>query len=216
MNYFAHGRTFVDQPYRLAGVATPDWLSILNRRVRARSKYAAPFLGDDDERVAQIAQGVTQHHDDDRWFHQTAVFVELNFEFTARLRELMPDDDGLRPRFLGHILIELLLDAELIQEDRSQLDRYYESMRSLDFDFVESAVSQMTNAPATNLRTLIPRFCDERFLYDYGDDGKLLRRLNQVMRRVKLAPLPDTVVHFFPEARQRVAANRAALLASPT
>lgn len=215
MNFFAHGRTFVDEPYRLAGVATPDWLSVLNRRIRARSKYAAPHLDDPDERIAAIARGVTQHHADDKWFHQTATFVEMNLAFTVELRDRIQDDEGFRPRFLGHILIELLLDATLIEDQPEQLDVYYESMRSLDFDFVERAVSQMTNRPAENLRVLIPRFCDERFLYDYGDDEKLFLRLNQVMRRVKLAPLPAEVKDFFPEARRQVRFRRDALLLSP-
>lgn len=215
MNYFAHGRWMLDEPYRLAGVATPDWLSILDRKVRARSKYAAPFLSDPDPRIAQVAKGVTQHHHDDRWFHQTEAFARLNLEFTVQLKERIVDDEGFRPRFLGHILIELLLDAILIEESPEQLDQYYESMRSLDYAFVEGAVSRMTNRPAANLRLLIPRFCDEAFLYDYVDDEKLFRRLNQVMKRVKLEPLPRSVIPFFAVARGEVRSHRDALLAAP-
>ena len=35
MNYFAHGRQFVNQPYFMAGTSVPDWLPVLNRRVKA-------------------------------------------------------------------------------------------------------------------------------------------------------------------------------------
>ena len=49
-------------------------------------------------------------------------------------------------------------------------------------------------------------------MYDYLDDGKLLSRLNQVMRRVKLPPLPPALLPFLPEARQRVSERRDELL----
>src|SRR3984957_18435669 len=38
MNYFAHGIRFVDRPWFLAGTALPDWLSVIDRRVRLRPK----------------------------------------------------------------------------------------------------------------------------------------------------------------------------------
>ena len=41
MNYFAHGRHFIDQPYLLAGTAVPDWLNVVDRSVRARPARAA-------------------------------------------------------------------------------------------------------------------------------------------------------------------------------
>ena len=44
MNYFAHGWNYVDAPYVLAGTAVPDWLSVVDRRVRARARWRGPGL----------------------------------------------------------------------------------------------------------------------------------------------------------------------------
>ncbi len=41
MNYLSHGFRFVDDPYFVAGTALPDWMSVLDRRNRARSTVAA-------------------------------------------------------------------------------------------------------------------------------------------------------------------------------
>ncbi len=71
MNYLAHGWPFLDDPYFLAGTAVPDWLSVADRQVRARGKQAVPLGNDDDLRVAAVARGIVQHHEDDRWFHET-------------------------------------------------------------------------------------------------------------------------------------------------
>ena len=70
----------------------------------------------------------------------------------------------------------------------------------------------MANRPTERLAWMIARFCEERILWDYLEDGKLLGRVNQVMRRVTLSPLPDDFQELFPEARRKVAGRRAGAL----
>lgn len=212
MNYFAHGRTFVTSPYLLAGTAIPDWLSVVNRRVRARSKSARPFLASKDQRVVALAAGIIRHHVDDDWFHRTRAFAELSWNFTVAIRDRLTPDDGLRPSFLGHILVELLLDDELIQNDPPMLDDYYAALDALDPDFVAWVVERISGKKVPNLARLIPRFSEERFLYDYAEDGKLLFRLNNVMQRVGLSQLPVELSQWFPEARSAVRQRVADLL----
>jgi hypothetical protein len=154
-----------------------------------------------------------QHHHDDNWFHQTRAFAELNLYFTKEIRDRLPDDDGFRPSFLGHILVELLLDATLIEDNPAALHRYYAVIEALDPYVVNRAVNRMATQETGMLAFFIPRFSAERFLYDYAEDGKLLFRLNNVMRRVRLPALPETLAEFFPEARRLVRQRSAELLA---
>jgi len=191
MNYFAHGRRFLEDPCFLAGTSIPDWMNVVDRKARLRSKQAAPFVNDEDPLLAAVAAGVVQHHHDDNWFHQTRAFVELNLQLLTEIRQCLVADTTMRPRFLAHILVELLLDAALIEEDPPLLDRYYEVMDSMDGQLVQAAFNRMSSRPVSELGKFIDLFSAERFLYDYTDDGKLLGRLNQVMRRVKLPLLPD-------------------------
>ena len=215
MNYFAHGRAFVDDPYFLAGTAVPDWLNVVARKVKARSKLAAEFVEDADPRLAALARGVVQHHADDGWFHETAAFAELSWQLTARVRDALPPDDGLRPSFLGHILVELLLDSILIDDEPERLEAYYGALSAVDPDFVQEAVGRMATGVPERLAEFVPLFIRERFLWDYGDDGKLWFRLNQVMRRVNLPPLPEAFCELLPEARRLVERRKAELLAPP-
>jgi hypothetical protein len=213
MNYFAHGRRFLDDPYFLAGTAVPDWLNVVNRQLRARSKSARRLVAHSDRRQAAVARGIIQHHHDDDWFHQTRAFAELQLDFSKSIRDLLEPDDGFRPSFLGHILVELLLDATLIEDDVSLLDRYYTVLATVDASVVAAAVTEISGHPADMLTSFIPQFSSLRFLYDYRDDGKLLTRLNNVMHRVQLAPLPAELVGLFPAARQAVRARKSELLA---
>jgi hypothetical protein len=201
MNYLAHALPFLDDPYFVAGVAVPDWLNVVDRKCRARAKFAAPFTTHEDPRRAALAKGIVQHHYDDGWFHQTEAFGRLQLEFTKRFREALPGDISMRPGFLGHILVELLLDAVLMERDTTVLDAYYDALDRLNVELVGEWVSAMATIPATGLPYLIGRFREVRFLYDYLDDAKLLSRINGVLQRVRLAELPPTIESLIRDAR---------------
>ncbi|MGV3608901.1 MAG: hypothetical protein ACO1RA_21030 [Planctomycetaceae bacterium] len=209
MNYLAHGFRFVDDPYFLAGTAAPDWLNVIDRKMRLRSKTAALWQEHADPRYVAFAKGVMQHHHDDDWFHSTTVFTELSLQFTLAIRDLLGKDDGFRPSFLGHILVELLLDNTLAEENHpGRLSSYYAAMRELDPYLLQTIISSMATKPSDKISQLIPRFIDERFLYDYADDQRLLIRLGHVMRRVGLPPLPAELASLFPAMRKQVTAAR--------
>lgn len=213
MNYFSHARRFLREPYFMAGTAVPDWLNVVDRRLRARERLARMWVDDVAAELSAVARGIVQHHRDDDWFHQTRAFAELSLAFTLAIRDLLPADDGFRPSFLGHILVELLLDATLIEDDPLSLDAYYAALEGIDPRLVAEAVSRITGKDAGKLAILIPRFSAERFLCDYLDDAKLLTRLNHVMRRVGLAQLPAELMRLFPAARAEVRSRRGELLA---
>lgn len=215
MNYFCHGRHFVADPYFLAGTAIPDWLNVVDRKVRVRSKRAALYTDDPDPQLRSIAQGVVQHHRDDAWFHETTAFAELCWRMTVRVRDSLPADEDFRPSFLGHILVEILLDAALIADDAGGLEAYYQAIARVDPAVVQAAVNRMSGGTVNRLALMISGFCRERFLSDYAEDAKLLYRLNQVMRRVGLAPLPSEFCDLLREARPLVAARRDELLLAP-
>lgn len=212
MNYFAHGYRYVDDPYFLAGTAVPDWLSVVDRRVRVRPREAEAAADHVDAVLAKVARGVARHHADDARFHTTAAFAELSLQFTVEIRDRLPPDDGMRPSFLGHILVELLLDSVLIDEQPGLIEAYYRSLHEVEAWVVEEAVNRLATRRTDRLSFFIPVFTRERFLCDYADDAKLHRRLNQVMKRVGLEPLPETFCELLPSARRAVADRRRELL----
>ncbi|PQO48014.1 hypothetical protein [Blastopirellula marina] len=205
MNYFAHGRLFLDRPYFLAGTAVPDWLNVVDRKMRARSKGALPHCDADDPVMAEVARGVVQHHQDDDWFHRTPAFGELSWRFTVLIRDGIGADDGLRPSFLGHILVELLLDSELAKRNPGLLSAYYEALGKIEPAKVETAVNAIATRTSDRLAWFIERFLEVRFLEDYAEDEKLTLRLNQVLQRVKLPALPSGFAPLLPIMRSAVA-----------
>ena len=131
---------------------------------------------------------------------------------TARVRDALEGETGMRPAFLGHLLVELLLDAALMADQPARLTEYYRVLEAVDARRVEAAVNRMAPRPTERLAVFIGLFCRERILWDYLEDDKLMVRLNQVMRRVRLAALPDDFATLLPAARRLVAERKTALL----
>lgn len=164
--------------------------------------------------VGEIAAGIVQHYKDDAWFHGTPVFASLSSSLSRLVRDALGPDEGLRCWFLGHILVELLLDAELISAQPHQLEAYYAALADVPPELVQQAVNLMAPRRAERLAAFIGVFLRERFLFDYGDDVKLAFRLEQVLRRAGLSPAGEALQHVLPSARRLVSQRAADLLAT--
>ncbi|MFO0261764.1 MAG: hypothetical protein ACK53V_09075, partial [Planctomycetota bacterium] len=96
----------------------------------------------------------------------------------------------------------------LSQSYPGKLEEYYRLLEQLPEDQLERIVADLAgvNPAAVELPVgrFLPRFRRERFLFDYRDDERLLFRLNQVMSRVRLSALPDSMMGWLPSARKRV------------
>jgi hypothetical protein len=212
MNYLAHALDCLDDPYQVAGRAVPDWLCLTRPRLRCRTRHAQRHLDSPCDVTAAVARGVVRHHADDDWFHHTPAFGDLSLELARRTREATGDADGMRPSFLGHILVEMLLDAAIAVDDPRLVERYYAALSAVDARQAARAVGRMIDGDAAQLEHIITRFVDIEFLYDYAEDTLLLFRLNQVMRRVRLPELAPNFVDMLPGARLAVSEARHALL----
>ena len=124
--------------------------------------------------TAAVARGVVRHHADDDWFHQTPAFGDLSLELARRIRRATGDADGMRPSFLGHILLELLLDARSTPSEPRAVDRYYDALARGRRRPVARTVGADDGGDASQLAPIIERFLELRFLYDYADDELLL------------------------------------------
>ena len=207
MNSFAHAFRFLNtrDPYFAIGCAIPDWLGAVDRRCRVRKNGATPKLSDANSIVANLAAGIIQHIDDDRWFHGSRAFTELNMKFAVELRDVLQGEPGFRPRFLGHIIIELLLDGYLHETYPGKLELFYQLVENSDPFAIEAAVNSMATKPTDQLKQYVKLFLRERYLFDYIDDDRLMYRINHVLKRVKLKPVDlDVVMDWVPTCRQRV------------
>lgn len=215
MNFLCHAIPYLDDPLVAVCTAVPEWLSVIDRKIRARERMATAALDSDDDSVRQVATGILNHIRDDHWFHTTAAFVETNLQLAVGLRDLLPGDSGFRPTFVGHIVIEVFLDAFWIRDRPDFAENYYRLIDDAPLELIQRCVNEITGKPTDQFPDTIRRFAKVRFLYDYLDHTRLLMRLNQVMRRVGLAEMPDSVLPWLQEASELVESRRAQFLTQP-
>lgn len=212
MNCFTHALPYLDDAYFVVGSCLPDWLSAFDRKCRLREKAASEFVEHEDSIVASVARGVVQHHQDDDWFHRGPAFNELILNYGMELRKILGDQRSMRPSFVGHIIVEIFLDAYLHDQNPGQMDRFYRQVESVDPEYVQAASNLFATRATDKIADGIRRFVREKFLYDYVTDEGVVFRINQVMKRVGLSSVPSEVLAWTPGARQRVYERAAELL----
>lgn len=188
-------------------------MNVVDRKNRARKKSALLVFDNEDARIAAVARGCVQHHDDDQLFHQGPVFLKLSTQLAIESRSEYGVDPSYQAGFLGHIIVELVLDTILCERFPGILDQFYDVFDSVDVELVQTATSLICPRPVTTLAELIPKFVKARFIEDYLSDEGLLRRLSGVMSRVGLPKLSESLTAWFPSVRYRVRAVTDELLA---
>ena len=140
----------------------------------------------------------------------------LEAQAAAKFRKIMPDRYDHRPGFLGHIVVELLLDTIIEERQPGILDRYYSTLNRIDPLVLQDLINSMATTSSDKLAWFIQRFHEERFLADYQTNEGLMLRLNQVMKRVKLPSLPEEAMALFTELRSLVRDNADGMLDTVT
>ena len=213
MNCFAHSIPFFDQPYFAVGTCIPDWLTACDRKCRARKNKAAAWVGDADPILAAVAAGVVQHHEDDYWFHGSAIFTRINMELAIEYREQFGNTQSMRASLIGHIVIEMFLDAFLEARFPGSMEQMYDWIAELDADKVQDCINRFASKPTTKLAGEIDRFQSERYLFDYLQDTGIRYRMNKVLGRLKLELMPEESVAWLGEKRKQVYRHAEKLLA---
>jgi hypothetical protein len=199
-------------PYLLAGTAVPDWLGLVQRDVRVTEAAVRPWTGHADPLLRATAAGMLLHLEDDRWFHSAPAFLELCRQFAGAIRRRLADSEQLRPSFAAHVAIEMLLDGVLESEIPGLVDTYYQTLALVDPHTLEQLVGRVCGRPLATLAPHLERFQGWRFLGDYNDDERLRVRLNQVLSRVDLPPLPPAFSGLLPDMRAVVRLRQRELL----
>jgi len=204
MNSFAHALPFLDRPLVAIGASLPDWLAAADRKCRLREKRATPLIEDEDPVVAELAQGVVQHHRDDYWFHTSPAFRDYEMKMAIEIREIYGTEHGMRSGFVAHVMVEMFLDSFLQKKFSGELERYYEIVADADAGQIQQSINQFATRPTTKLVPAMARFVKERYIFDYLTDQGAVKRMNGVLKRIGLEPLDEKILPWAATARERV------------
>ncbi len=166
MNFLSHDYVLPPGAPALTrvGSALPDLWSVLARRplplVVQRRLEVTP--GQD---AIALAKGIRSHLAADAAFHGHPVFRERVAWLAPRIE---PVWQGLRHASLAaHVLVEMVLDAWIVEREPARLDDYYACFSPLQNR--TAAMLSASDAPMeTEVMAVLDRFSGTQFLRDYA------------------------------------------------
>lgn len=191
MNLVAH--FYLDRQrvnsYFAVGAATPDLLSIYNSRLRIKERHLKRLSEEEAGRVAPpFMEGLQKHFFADGVFHTSPLFHSETKRVSNLLIDYFPDLNIERKFFIGHILLELVLDKVLINQHPGILDSYYGHFESLQpFREVRKSLQIAVGHELPNYERYMTRFLRRRYLYDYAEPEHISWLLRRILRRVRIA-----------------------------
>ncbi len=209
MNYLAHAFRFLDAPHKVAGACLPDWLRAVNRRARLHDAALTAVVAH-DAIDAELLVGARAHHGDDAIFHAHPTFDGLTHAAVTLTRALSRDA-RFRASTIGHVLIEMLLDAALLRRAPGCGERYYEALSRVDVERVRRFAQQHTGHALPTMGVLFERFCRARFVLRYQTDEGVREAMQGVLWQLGLPPLPAGFVDVVAALRPKVDAAVPAL-----
>lgn len=220
VNYLAHAWVLPQgaSPDLVLGAALPDLLGAFDRRAPRLTGDAAARL--EEAGARDLARGVRAHQVADACFHELAAFRGACDDLRPLTRGLGEVGARVRGFFVAHLLVEVLLDAELALGAAGLASGFYAAVAAADREGAARAAAAAGGSPRdeAGFVRFTDWFVDARFLLDYATDAGVVRRVDQVLGRVRQTLGPagrERLERELPGARARIRALAPALVDAP-
>lgn len=181
MNFLSHfyfDRETTDC-YFVLGTVLPDLLKNADKTIVLHPEK----LHHPDARVNSIIAGWNKHLDVDRYFHSSVFFAAHSHQLK---KELAPAIAGspVKPFFLGHIGIELIIDNLLLTTGKITVDDFYNHLRGCDNDVIEDFLTSAGLKDTTRFFRFFEGFKRDGYLHTYSETEQIAYALKRICMRI--------------------------------
>jgi hypothetical protein len=137
-----------------------------------------------------ILRGWRRHLAVDRHFHNSQFFQK----HTHAIRDLIIpalQDSVVRPSFLAHISLELMLDSTLLTENQVDAEDLYVHLRQADRKLVQQFLEINNLDDTVHFFTFFEKFIQANYLNSYRESHNLMYALNRICMRIWKDPLNE-------------------------
>lgn len=184
MNFLSHFyfERAADDPYLVLGAVLPDLICNANKSWKIYPTKK-PELFQNDPAQQSILKGWERHLSIDKHFHSSPFFEKHTKQLKKLITPWMHGSD-VRPSFLAHISLELLLDGLLISENMVEIENFYKKLEEAQ----KKEIDQFLRLNNINETELFFRFFDQfiksRYLNSYRDSEQIMYALNRICIRL--------------------------------
>ncbi|MDB5120156.1 MAG: hypothetical protein JWN56_1374 [Sphingobacteriales bacterium] len=189
MNFLSHfyfDRDTTD-PNLVVGIVLPDLVKNVNKAWNLHPEKT-PELFQLTRSLESIFSGWKRHIKVDKYFHSSTFFSE----HTDRIkRAVLPvlQNSPVRPSFLAHITLELLLDSLLITEEVLDAHDFYSQLKTSDREALEGFLLQNNVIDTANFFKFFDEFIEASYLHSYREPKSIVYALNRICMRLWKNPL---------------------------
>ena len=185
MNFLSH--YYFDRQcancYHILGTVLPDLLKNADKTIVLHPEK----LRHHTPAVNAIIEGWQKHLDVDRHFHSSDFFVAHSRGLKEQLRPVI-EGSPVKPFFLGHIAIELILDNLLITTHKIRVDDFYDYLEQCQEDVVREFLT-FSGMPDPNIfLNFFESFKKNRYLETYIDTAQVAYALKRICMRIWQQP----------------------------
>jgi len=133
--------------------------------------------------VNALIAGWQKHLDIDRHFHSSEFFLTHSRKLKEVLRPVI-EGSPVKPFFLGHIAIELILDNLLVTTNTISVDDFYKHLGSCDEEVINEFLTFSGLQNTDVFLTFFEAFKKHRYLETYIDASQVAYALKRICMRV--------------------------------
>jgi hypothetical protein len=181
MNFLSH--YYFDRQsencYHILGTVLPDLLKNADKTIILHPEK----LKHQDKNINSMIAGWQKHLDVDRHFHSSAFFNAHSRGLKEVLRPVIAGSP-VKPFFLGHIAIELILDNLLLTTDKITVDGFYSHLGSCNEEVINEFLTFSGMKNTDVFLTFFEAFKKHRYLETYVDASQVAYALKRICMRV--------------------------------
>ena len=182
MNFLSHYyfERYATDSYHITGTVLPDLLKNADKTINI---HPEKFDGHEQPHIDSLIKGWKRHLEVDRYFHNSNFFKHHSHQLKLAVKPAI-DGSPVKPFFLGHIALELLLDNLLLTTGKINVDAFY---KHLDAVNIEDLHNFLTYSHLQNTYIFFKFFTDfkkSRYLDTYADPSQVAYALKRICMRV--------------------------------
>jgi acyl carrier protein phosphodiesterase len=147
----------------------------------------------ENHQLNSFLKGWKRHLEVDLLFHSSDFF---NVE-TAKLKKLLIpilQDSPVRPSFLAHIGVELVLDHLLVEDNIINISSFYDHLNKVDDEVLNTFLKKCGSADTDKFFSFLNSFRSSRYLLCYQKLENISYALQRICMRLWPHPLNETTV----------------------
>ncbi|MFC1224923.1 hypothetical protein ACFE6N_14000 [Pedobacter sp. BG31] len=184
MNFLSHyyfDRTS-DDAYVVMGTVLPDLIKNASKEANLYpQKNEFLFKGNPDEE--SLLLGWKRHLAVDLLFHSSAFFLEKTTALKQLIKPIV-EDTAVRPSFLAHIGLELLLDHLLVEQNLIQVNHFYHKLEKVKKESLSDFLEHCKIKDQEIFFDFLTKFISSKYLLSYQKLENISYALNRICMRV--------------------------------